>query len=68
MTDQAAQLRAMMAARKPDRIEPAGPPTIVVGSGKGGVGKSVISALLAQRLATWRARPVSGFGRGGLSP
>lgn len=56
MTDQAAQLRAMMAARTPDRVEPAGPPTIVIGSGKGGVGKSVISALLAQRLAQQEKR------------
>lgn len=46
----------MMAARKPERAEPAGPPTIVVGSGKGGVGKSVISALLAQRLAAQEKR------------
>jgi flagellar biosynthesis protein FlhG len=56
VTDQAAQLRAMMATRTPDRIEPSGPPTIVVGSGKGGVGKSVISALLAQRLAQQEKR------------
>ncbi|HTS87711.1 MAG TPA: P-loop NTPase [Gemmatimonadales bacterium] len=51
MTDQAAMLRAMMAARAPTPIEAAGPPTIVIGSGKGGVGKSVISVLLAERLA-----------------
>ncbi len=51
MTDQAALLRAMMAARRPDPAEPTGPPAIVVGSGKGGVGKSVVSVLLAQRLA-----------------
>ncbi len=51
MNDQAAHLRAMMAERRPVRVEAAGPPTIVVGSGKGGVGKSVISVLLAQRLA-----------------
>jgi flagellar biosynthesis protein FlhG len=56
VTDQAAQLRAMMAARRPEPAEPAGPPTIVVGSGKGGVGKSVISALLAQRLAMQEKR------------
>ena len=53
MTDQAALLRAMMASRRPTRApEPSGPPTIVIGSGKGGVGKSVVSVLLAQRLAT----------------
>ena len=51
MTDQAALLRAMMAGRRPDPVPPSGPPTLVVGSGKGGVGKSVVSALLAQRLA-----------------
>jgi len=49
--DQAAALRAMMASRRPEPTAPAsGPPTIVVGSGKGGVGKSVVSVLLAQRL------------------
>lgn len=51
MNDQAAQLRAMMAGLHRTPVAPAGPPTIVVGSGKGGVGKSVVSALLAQRLA-----------------
>lgn len=52
MNDQAATLRAMMADRLPEPVppEPAGPPTIVVGSGKGGVGKSVVSVLLAERL------------------
>lgn len=52
MNDQAAQLRAMMAGLRRTPVAPAGPPTIVVGSGKGGVGKSVVSALLAQRLAS----------------
>ncbi len=52
MRDQAAVLRAMMAERRPERSESPGPPTLVVGSGKGGVGKSVVSVLLAQRLAT----------------
>jgi flagellar biosynthesis protein FlhG len=52
VNDQAAQLRAMMAGLRRDPVPPAGPPTIVVGSGKGGVGKSVVSALLAQRLAS----------------
>lgn len=51
MTDQAAMLRAMMVGRLPEPARRPVPPTIVVGSGKGGVGKSVISALLAQRLA-----------------
>jgi len=51
VTDQAAQLRALMAARRPEPVVQSGPPTIVVGSGKGGVGKSVVSALLAQRIA-----------------
>lgn len=52
MNDQAAQLRAMMAGMRREPVPPAGPPTIVIGSGKGGVGKSVVSALLAQRLAS----------------
>jgi flagellar biosynthesis protein FlhG len=51
MTDQAALLRAMMAGRLPVPTPRPGPPAIVIGSGKGGVGKSVISGLLAQRLA-----------------
>ncbi len=51
MRDQAAILRAMMSERRPARSESSGPPTLVVGSGKGGVGKSVVSVLLAQRLA-----------------
>jgi len=44
-------LRAMMSERRPARSESSSPPTLVVGSGKGGVGKSVVSVLLAQRLA-----------------
>jgi flagellar biosynthesis protein FlhG len=51
MTDQAQLLRAMMANRPRPAVEPSGPPTLVVGSGKGGVGKSVVSVLLAGRLA-----------------
>jgi flagellar biosynthesis protein FlhG len=51
MNDQAALLRSMMASRRVSVPEPAGPPTIVIGSGKGGVGKSVVSVLLAGRLA-----------------
>lgn len=51
MMDQAAALRTMMAARSTTPVAAAaGPPTIVVGSGKGGVGKSVVSVLLAERL------------------
>jgi flagellar biosynthesis protein FlhG len=51
MKDQAALLRAMMADRRPATVEASGPPTIVIGSGKGGVGKSVLSVLCAERLA-----------------
>jgi flagellar biosynthesis protein FlhG len=51
MRDQAAVLREMMAERRPAPVEPDGPPTIVIGSGKGGVGKSVVSVLCAERLA-----------------
>jgi flagellar biosynthesis protein FlhG len=50
--DQAAQLRRLTAAA--DRPAPAAPATVsafVIGSGKGGVGKSVLSALLALELA-----------------
>ncbi len=51
MMDQAAALRAMMAGRPTTPLAASsGPPTIVVGSGKGGVGKSVVSVLLAERL------------------
>lgn len=51
MMDQASALRAMMAGRSTAPVAAAaGPPTIVVGSGKGGVGKSVVSVLLAERL------------------
>ncbi len=51
MSDQAATLRALMARRPPAPAAPPGPPTIVIGSGKGGVGKSVVSVLVAERLA-----------------
>jgi flagellar biosynthesis protein FlhG len=49
--DQAAQLRQMNTA-KPGVETPVldGPPTIVIASGKGGVGKSAISTLLAHAL------------------
>jgi flagellar biosynthesis protein FlhG len=50
--DQAAALRslAVQAPRQP-RSEPSGAEVIVVGSGKGGVGKSVLSVLFATTLA-----------------
>jgi flagellar biosynthesis protein FlhG len=53
MTDQAQGLRALHAGRPRAHVPAAGdgPPTIVVGSGKGGVGKSVLSVLLAAALA-----------------
>jgi flagellar biosynthesis protein FlhG len=48
-------LRARFAAARPSSAvrppEATGPPAIVVGSGKGGVGKSVVSVMLAQALA-----------------
>jgi flagellar biosynthesis protein FlhG len=53
VTDQAAGLRAMgLGARRP-LPEPVrdGPPAVVLGSGKGGVGKSVLSVLLAAAYA-----------------
>lgn len=53
MNDQAAGLRALNAsARWPlDSGGPQGPPVFVVGSGKGGVGKSVLSVMLAAAFA-----------------
>ena len=53
MNDQAALLRTLMASRPGPVSSPgsAGPPALVIGSGKGGVGKSVVSLLLAGRLA-----------------
>ena len=51
MRDQAAGLRRKAAATVPDRgVEPTGSAVFVVGSGKGGVGKSVLSVLLATAL------------------
>jgi flagellar biosynthesis protein FlhG len=47
--DRSALLRATAAGPAP--LPLSGPPTLVIGSGKGGVGKSVVSALLAQRLS-----------------
>jgi len=47
MKDRAMQLRQMENRGARDLAEPDGPPVIVVGSGKGGVGKSVVAVLLA---------------------
>jgi flagellar biosynthesis protein FlhG len=55
--DQATALRDLMA--KMPRVRPApldGTPTLVIGSGKGGVGKSVLSVLTAGALAAEGAR------------
>jgi flagellar biosynthesis protein FlhG len=52
MKDQAAELRRM--SRSPEqraRPEPSDPTVVVIGSGKGGVGKSVLSVVLASALA-----------------
>ena len=52
MRDQASALRAAAPAPASPTAHPAdGPPAIVVGSGKGGVGKSTLSVLLAAALA-----------------
>lgn len=52
MRDQAAALRRMQwDERGATMSAPVGPPTIVLASGKGGVGKSVLSVLLASVLA-----------------
>ncbi len=54
--DQALSLRQLVAEQGIERHEPPGPPVLVFGSGKGGVGKSVISVLVAQALAAGGAR------------
>lgn len=52
MKDQAAGLRALDLGRRTAGAFPEdGPPVLVLGSGKGGVGKSVLSVLLASALA-----------------
>ena len=52
MRDQARARRALAVERHREPIpEPAGPPALVVGSGKGGVGKSVLSIMLAAAVA-----------------
>ncbi|HXI21529.1 MAG TPA: AAA family ATPase [Gemmatimonadales bacterium] len=50
MNDQAATVEALQAPRAQATV-PSGRPTLVVGSGKGGVGKSVVAVLLAERMA-----------------
>jgi flagellar biosynthesis protein FlhG len=54
VNDQASELRAMAAARAPHLVdsEPSGPPALVIGSGKGGVGKSLVAVSTAMALAT----------------
>ena len=56
MMDQALSLRQLVAEQATERPDPVGPPVLVFGSGKGGVGKSVISVLVAQALAAGGAR------------
>ena len=51
MRDQAHDLRTLRLAAEPAGIAPDGPPAIVIGSGKGGVGKSVLSVALAAAFA-----------------
>src|SRR5688572_10005579 len=51
MNDQALLLRQLMTVPEQVGPEPVGPPVLVVGSGKGGVGKSIVSVLLASAIA-----------------
>jgi flagellar biosynthesis protein FlhG len=51
MNDQALRLRQLAAESVPAPTDLNGPPVIVIGSGKGGVGKSVLAVLTAQALA-----------------
>ena len=51
MSDQALLLRQLMTVPEQAGPEPVGPPVLVVGSGKGGVGKSIVSVLLASAIA-----------------
>lgn len=51
MKDQAAVLRQMMQQRPPSTPAPATTPTFVIGSGKGGVGKSIVATWSASILA-----------------
>ncbi len=50
MNDQALRLRQLAAESVPAPTDFNGPPVIVIGSGKGGVGKSVLAVLTAQAL------------------
>jgi flagellar biosynthesis protein FlhG len=51
MKDQAQSLRERMQAAASSAAEPAGPDAFVIGSGKGGVGKSALGVMLAAELA-----------------
>ncbi len=51
MRDQAHELRALGFSARPGLTAPDGPPAVVIGSGKGGVGKSVLSVALAAAFA-----------------
>ncbi|MFZ5624809.1 MAG: AAA family ATPase [Gemmatimonadota bacterium] len=51
MRDQAAALRELRALRPVEPRIPQGPPAVVLGSGKGGVGKSVLAIMLAASIA-----------------
>lgn len=51
MRDQATALRLVTDREPPPALTLAGPPAIVIGSGKGGVGKSLIATLLAAAVA-----------------
>lgn len=51
MRDQADALRRASSARERSGTQAAAPPAIVVGSGKGGAGKSVLSVLIAAALS-----------------
>ena len=54
--DQALSLRQLVAEQAVERPEPSGKPVLVFGSGKGGVGKSVVAVLAAQALAAGGTR------------
>jgi flagellar biosynthesis protein FlhG len=49
--DQAHDLRVIGLSARPDDPEPEGPLAVVIGSGKGGVGKSVLGVMLAAAFA-----------------
>jgi flagellar biosynthesis protein FlhG len=51
MNDRSLHLRQVLAIPRQEPVEPTGPPVLVVGSGKGGVGKSVVATLFAAALA-----------------